>query len=199
MWVSMGRIKNSWFALSRLSRAFPLCLSLYVCTYPDTWGLCCCGKATQMQQKSKGGHCRKALKLHKHWFYQCWIYLTFQYKGQVKNCSFINFFRKGQTKLKRSWFRSIENPVILVCNFLLKANDQLPLLCPCCYLWSADPLFLVTRVMVFNSCPVCRSSFLLSALLCGVGHCNEPASGNHIKVPAVELDVQCDCNLGNKC
>lgn len=53
--------------------------------------------------------------------------------------------------------------------------------------------------MFFNACPVCSSSFLLSARLCAVGHRNEPAPGNQIKVPAVELDVKCDCNLGNEC
>lgn len=144
-------------SLLALEYSVSLCLSLYVCIYPDTWGSCYCGKTTQMQQKRKRGNCRKALKLHN----QCCICLIFQYKEQVKIWSFINFLRKGQTTLKRIWFRSIGNPTMLVCDFLLKANGQLPLLCLCCYLWSADPLVLVMREVFFNACPVGSSSFLL--------------------------------------
>lgn len=97
-------------SLFSLEHSLSLCLSLYVCINPDTCGSCCHGETTQMQQKSKGGNCRRALKLYRRWFYHCCLYLIFQYKGQVKNCSFINILRKGQTKLKRIWFRSVENP-----------------------------------------------------------------------------------------
>lgn len=65
----MERSKNSSLALSFLSSAFSLfvfiCIYVYLSRYLGFFAIVRGGKTTQVQQKSKGDNCRKALKLHK--------------------------------------------------------------------------------------------------------------------------------------
>lgn len=147
LYIDLCELQRKGVKLAHLLSSFwcllSLCLHVYVCIYPDTMGFLLlwevvkqhkCSRNAKERTAGRPWNCTPFLFL---WFYQSCIYLIFQYKGQEKNCSFITFSRKGQTKLKRIVFRSIENPAEPGCDFSLKANDQFHSLCLRCYLQSA--------------------------------------------------------------
>jgi len=123
------------------------------------------------------------------WFYPQCIQFIFHCEGQEKDCSFITFLRKGQTKLKRIVFRSIENPAVPGYEFLLKANDQFHLLCQHCYLQSTESCCCHRRAVGFDAHSVFTFSFFLPAWLCATLQHDDLPSDSQIGVATVDLGV----------